>query len=546
MSFVMHPIRFKKSVRILTALALTFAIIFSSAPLPVQAAVQTANPSSGQPIVNPLQVYSYARMSADLQALSARYPRLITLGSAGKSEYGRSLFMVDVGHGPAVIMLNGSHHAREWMTTIALMKLIEEMAVRYEKNDTVSGGLGARDLLDRVKFRIVPMVNPDGVTLQQSGLGAFPATDHASLIYMNNGSRDFKRWKANAKGIDLNRQYPAKWGGIANAANRPAYMNYKGAQPLQAKEAKAMYDLALATKPEISLAYHTSGEIVYWNFHTNPANFSRDYSIASAYAKLTGYSLVAPQSNPSGGGFTDWFIQQFGRPALTPELGQAAGSTNVPLSQWSRIWQQHKDTLWMIAEKGYGLWLKRQSAAKLTKEVRLLADEKGYQFPELRAKSTGAVYTGSYQTLRQKGDWLEISTPTGPSWISSRAVLAGPFEKPVNLAVNLTEQVVHYETPIATEPSALMLQAQSAVVLERWNGWLLVEAMEGMIWVRETDLPAEALTTIPEEVPQGGTETLTDDTTAPVEGDAGSGNVPADSGAEATSTESTNMEPIQK
>lgn len=532
--FIMHHIRLKQSIRILFALSLTVAVIFSSAPLPVKAAVQTANASSDKPIVNPLQVYSYTQMSADLKALSARYPHLITLGSAGKSEYGRSLLMADVGHGSAVIMLNGSHHAREWITTTTLMKLIEEMAVQYEKNGTVSGGLRARDLLDRVTFRIVPMVNPDGVTLQQFGLSAFPEADRANLIAMNNGSRDFKRWKANAKGIDLNRQYPAKWGEIANSGNWPAYMNYKGTQPLQAKEAKAMYDLALATKPEISLAYHTSGEIIYWNFHTNPANYNRDYNFASAYAKLTGYSLVAPQPNPSGGGFTDWFIQQFGRPALTPELGRAVGSTNVPLSEWNRIWQQQKDTIWMIAEEGYDLWMKRQYAAKLTKEVRLLAVEKGYQFPELRAKSVGTVYKGRYTTLRQKGDWLEISTPAGRTWISSRAVIKGPFENPVNLTVNLTEKLVHYETPIATEPSSVKLKKQTAVVRERWNGWLLVAALEGMAWVREADLPKDVLTTIPakEETPEE-TATPPKDTTTSVEVDSDSGSVAADSGAEA-------------
>ncbi|MDI4645861.1 M14 family metallopeptidase [Cohnella hashimotonis] len=523
--------RFIQCLRFWIALALTAAIIFSSTTIPIQAAAQTTDLSAEKPIVNPLQVYSYSRLSVDLQALTARYPHLLTLGSAGKSEYGRTLFMVDVGRGPAVIMLNGAHHAREWMTTITLMKLVEQLAVQYEKNGTVLGGFRARDLLDRVTFRIVPMVNPDGVTLQQFGLSAFPAADHANLRYMNNGSGNFKRWKANAKGIDLNRQYPANWNGIVNAANRPAYMNYKGALPLQAKEAKAMYDLALTTKPEISLAYHTSGEVIYWNFHTTPANYSRDYSIASAYAKLTGYSLVAPQSNPSGGGFTDWFIQQFGRPALTPELGRAAGSTNVPLSEWNQIWQQHKDTLWMIAEKGYGLWLKRQSAATLTQDIRLFSVEKGFQFPDLRAKSMGTVYQGSYKSLRKKGDWLEIATPDGPRWISSRAVIAGPFETPVNLAVNLTEPVVHYDTPISTEPSSLVLTAQTAIVRERWNGWLLVEALEGMIWVRETDLPTDALTVLQEETMEE-TKIPPDDTRTSVEIDSESGIVPANSAVE--------------
>ncbi|WP_246028004.1 M14 family metallopeptidase [Paenibacillus xylaniclasticus] len=541
MSNITKHIQLKPSVRLLSAIAISAAVFAASVPSPAQAAAQTASVSN-QSIVNPMQVYSYTRMSKDLQALAARYPDLITLDSAGKSEYGRTLWMADIGHGPAVILLNGAHHAREWITTITLMKLLEEMAVQYEKNGTVSGGLRARDLLDRVTFRIVPMVNPDGVTLQQQGLSAFPEDYHAGLIYMNNGSRDFKRWKANARGVDLNRQYPADWAGIRNVSKKPSYMNYKGTKPLQAKEALAMYNLALSTKPEIALSYHSSGEIIYWNFHTKKENFNRDYNFASAYAKLTGYSLVTPQPNPSGGGFTDWFIQQFGRPALTPEIGRAAGSTNVPLTEWSRIWKQHKNTVWMIAEKGYELWLKRQTAAKSTSDVRLLAAEKGYQFPELRAKTMGTVYEGRYKTLRQKGDWLEIATSNGPRWISSRSVIQGPFEQTNDLTVSLTKQTVHYATPLSTQPSAVKLQAQTAVVRERWNDWLYVAAAEGMIWIREADLPEGALITIIEEQ-QEETETQTeeetntsseDETITPTEGETTSTEEPTepDSGDE--------------
>lgn len=503
--------RNKQSVRMMSAIAISVAVFSASVPSPAQAAAQTAAAASNQSIVNPMQVYSYTRMSADLQALAARYPELIKLGSAGTSEYGRKLWMADIGHGPAVILLNGAHHAREWITTTTLMKMMEEMAVQYEKNSTVSGGLRARDLLDRVTFRIVPMVNPDGVTLQQYGLSAFPEAYHAGLIYMNNGSRDFKRWKANARGVDLNRQYPADWEGIVNAGTKPSFMNFKGTKPLQAKEALAMYNLALATKPEISIAYHTSGEILYWNFHTDPDNYSRDYGFASAYAKLTGYSLVAPKANPSGGGFTDWFIQQFGRPALTPELGRAVGATNVPLSEWNRIWQQHKNTTWMIAENGYNLWLKRQDVAKATNEVRLLTVEKSYQFPELRSKTMETIYAGHYKTLREKGDWLEIATPNGSRWISSRAVIKGPFEQPIDLNVSLTAKTIYYATPLAAKPSAAKLHAQTAVVRERWNDWLYVAASEGMIWIREADLPDDALTATPDE------ETSSEETTTPTE-----------------------------
>ena len=112
-----------------------------------------------------------------------------------------------------------------------------------------------------------------------------------------------------------------------------------------------MYDLTLSSKPEIAVAYHSSGEILYWNYKTKAENVIRDKAIAKAYANMTGYQLIQPQMNPSGGGFTDWFITQFGHPGLTPELGRAVGGDNVPLSEWGRIWQQQKNTVWLLAKE---------------------------------------------------------------------------------------------------------------------------------------------------------------------------------------------------
>ena len=181
------------------------------------------SPPSG-PIVNPkASVHVRNHVSRDLKALASHYPDLIHLSTAGSSEYGRMLWTAEIGKGPAIILLLGSHHAREWITTINSMMLLDQMAQQYEQNAAVFGGYRARDLLDHVTFRIVPMVNPDGVALQSLGLSAFPAAVHASLIQMNNGSRNFKSWKANGKGVDLNRSYPAGWEGIHNPASGPSF-----------------------------------------------------------------------------------------------------------------------------------------------------------------------------------------------------------------------------------------------------------------------------------------------------------------------------------
>ena len=62
-------------------------------------------------------------------------------------------------------------------------------------------GYDAKKILNNTTIWFIPMVNPDGVTLQQTGLTSFPKADHAKIIKMNNGSTNFKRWKANGKGL---------------------------------------------------------------------------------------------------------------------------------------------------------------------------------------------------------------------------------------------------------------------------------------------------------------------------------------------------------
>ncbi|MFF2092339.1 M14 family zinc carboxypeptidase [Paenibacillus sp. NPDC058174] len=457
----------------------------------------SATPVHAAGIVNQNQIYTYEAMIRDMNALAERYPDLITLSSIGESEYNRKLWRIDIGKGPAIILLNGSHHAREWMTTVLLMSMVENFASSYANNDTYNK-IAVRDLLDRVTFVVIPMVNPDGVTLQQKGLSAFPSSVHESLIRMNKGSRDFKRWKANGKGVDLNRQYPAGWESIRNAASSNSYMNYKGQKPLQAKEAAAMAKLARELRPELAMSYHSSGEIIFWNYRTKTENLARDRALASQYASMTGYSLVAPSSNPSGGGFTDWFISEFGRPAMTPEIGRAVGDTHVPLSEWSRIWKQHRDTGWMLAIEGYELWLGKQDVKPGSGDFYLLSSETSYQWPSSDSKTTGSLKAGTYKLTRTKGDWLEVASGSSRVWISGRNALLGVTKAPEGLKVALSKDTGIYTTPLQTKATALSYADQKLTVRLVWKDWYQIQTSKGLFWVKtkqvsivkEEELPA--------------------------------------------------------
>lgn len=308
-------------------------------------------------LVNPNQFYTYDEMITDMKELAAHYPGLISYKEIGRSEYNRPIYAIKLGKGNATVLVNGSHHAREWISTNLSMDMIDEYASAYTNGDYL-GKYNVRDILNKTTMWFVPMVNPDGVTLQQYGLTKFPSADHWKLINMNEGSTDFKRWKANARGVDLNRQYDADWANIKNNKSGPSWSNYKGTAPVNQAESRVMVNFTAQVNPEMSLAYHTSGEILYWNFHQTGSWYDRDHAYAKVIENLTGYSLVYPGTNPSGGGYTDWFIIKYKRPGFTPELGNYAGNTHVPVSEYPAIWSQNKYVGLYVAQEGYKLYVK--------------------------------------------------------------------------------------------------------------------------------------------------------------------------------------------
>lgn len=314
--------------------------------------------SAGAPIVDPYQVYSYEQMLKDIERIQQTYPDIVETDLLGRTEFGRVIWAVKLGSGEPSVFINGSHHAREWITTNITMKMLDRYARAYTKNENY-GGYNVRELLDNISIWFVPMVSPDGVVLQQEGLSAFPAEVHDVLVAMNNGSTDFRRWKANALGVDNNRQYPKNWDLIKyvpgqtvynvwyRSPSKPSYAYYKGEKPFTELENIALRDFTYEIDPEIALSYHSSGRVIYF-----PSD-SPHQQIARGLADLTGYRLV-PLNQPAAG-YTDWFVDEFNRPAYTPELSYHVGPTNPPLSVIPEEWQRNKYVGLYAAQKGLEL-----------------------------------------------------------------------------------------------------------------------------------------------------------------------------------------------
>lgn len=372
------------------------------------------NVSAG--VVDTTKTYTYEDTLSDIKELKAKYPSLVEYKTIGKTKFNRDLWAVKVGKGEPVLFINGSHHAREWMTTMLNMKFIERYLEAYTENELIKG-YDVKKLLDEGAIWFVPMVNPDGVTLQQSGLSAFPVSYHDELIKMNDGSKDFKRWKANAEGIDLNRQYPANWN-TYSGTGKPYWWNYNGEEPFQTNENKAIRDFTYEIMPTIAVAYHSSGRILYWNYKTKKENLDRDYKLAKEFSDMTNYRLVEPKKNQGGKGYTDWFIEEFGLPGFTPEISYYAGQTHVPLSVFPEVWKRNETIgIWLLEE---AIKIKDKNVKPITfnEKIELHKQTNTYIKPRETALNSMTLEPQTVNAFEKYENWYHIETVEGNRWIN--------------------------------------------------------------------------------------------------------------------------------
>ncbi|MCD1259004.1 peptidase M14 [Paenibacillus athensensis] len=273
-----------------------------------------------------MTAYTYERLCAEMRRLALRYP-FLGFHTIGSSVLGKPIPAIRLGTGAVPVHINAACHANEWITTPLSMRFLEEASQAYASG-VIWRGRALREVLADVTLWLVPMVNPDGVDLVQRG--AWPGQPYSEqLLIWNGGSEDFRSWKANVRGVDLNDQFPAHWEEEQARRGRegPGERDYGGEAPLSEPEALALFRLTEALDFELVVSLHTQGQEIYWNYRDcEPPDAEIS---AERLAQASGYAAV--KLSGSDAGYKDWFIQQFRRPGFTVEVG--LGENPLPFSE---------------------------------------------------------------------------------------------------------------------------------------------------------------------------------------------------------------------
>ena len=266
--------------------------------------------------------------------------------------FDRPIRTLVIGSGPRKVIYSAAHHANEWITTPVLLKFAEELAEAIQNGGRIFGA-DARALAEKVTVYMVPMVDPDGVDLVTGAIepgtlqyeSARTLSDRYPSIPFPGG------WKANLLGIDLNLNYPAGWLQareikFTQGYTRPGPRDYVGRAPLDQRETRALAGYTRYIDPDLVLAYHSQGEVIYWQFGEEVPG-ARE--LGERFAQVSGYALADTPYESSFAGYKDWFIQEFRRPGYTIEVGM--GDNPLPLTQFDKI---YRDNLGILVTAALG------------------------------------------------------------------------------------------------------------------------------------------------------------------------------------------------
>ncbi|KAA0217374.1 MAG: hypothetical protein DYG94_00875 [Leptolyngbya sp. PLA3] len=222
--------------------------------------------------------HNYANVITYLNTLAAAHPDLAVVESAGTSIESRDIPAIRItGPGDSsqrpVVFLNGTQHAREWVSTKVVMYIAESLLNAYGSDSRVT------DLLDECEVIIVPIVNPDG------------------FVYTWTNYRLWRKNRRGGYGVDLNRNWDWHWGGLGSDGSTSSDV-YRGTAPFSEPETDAIRDYVVADGRVVAaIDYHSYSQLILW-----PWSYDYVDPPADDLARFTAVGLQMRQEMLNAGG----------------------------------------------------------------------------------------------------------------------------------------------------------------------------------------------------------------------------------------------------
>ena len=331
----------------LTQAGLTYTVVTPDVVAADRAALRASAPTDVKALPSGRTSYRHlAGYQADMKALVEANPTLVKpLTLKNPTLEGRPVEGIEITpdvaakDGKPVFLQMGVHHAREWPAGEMPMEWAIDLVKSYKAGDPRT-----RELLEKTRVIVVPIINPDGFNLsREAPIDSLQPVVDPSFAYKRRNCRvtDLATpmpgecgMQANRnRGTDPNRNYAGFWGG-AGASFSAINDTYRGAAPFSEPETQNVRDLVSTRQVATLITNHTYSDLVLRppgvRAQGDPPDEPIYKALGDAMAAENGYaSQKSFELYDTTGTTEDWSYFATGGLGFTFEIGKASEANTL-------------------------------------------------------------------------------------------------------------------------------------------------------------------------------------------------------------------------
>ena len=268
-------------------------------------------------------------VAQSLERLANDYPEISRLEVIGQSLEGRDIYALKISDNPEVresdeptVLFNSMHHAREVMTTEVAIDIAEQLLSQYDQDSEITS------YVNDTEIWVLPMLNVDG----------------NNIVWTRSNM-----WRKNARegyGVDINRNYPHKWGACNGSSSWKSSQTYRGPSAASEPETNVLMNLVRRIQPVFNISYHSYSELVLYPYGCEGERVEQrnivegiGQTLASKLVKDSGSGTYRPGTPWEilygvDGGDVDWMYNEQGVIPYVIELNASSQGFQPSYSRW--------------------------------------------------------------------------------------------------------------------------------------------------------------------------------------------------------------------
>jgi len=257
---------------------------------------------------------------------ASTYPGLVKYQVIGATHENRLILAMKISpeseprQDKKTVLFNCAHHSREVMTVEVCMDIVDQLVTKYETDPKI------KQWMDTLDIWVVPMLNMDG----------------SAKVF--SGSNMWRKNTRDGHGVDINRNYPYKWGACNGSSGVKSSDTYRGPSAGSEPETQALMNLVATIKPKFNISYHSYSELVIYPEGCRGNRASEQVvqigkELASKLKKDTGSGTYAPGTAYEllyqvDGGDIDWMYNAHEVMPFVIEVNSSSQGFQPSYSRW--------------------------------------------------------------------------------------------------------------------------------------------------------------------------------------------------------------------